>query len=239
MRLYYHGVRNKTGPPSTPRHTACKVVIWAARSNCSQQAKNRTTQWKEKDAHLDQILGASKQAADFVLRYRVGRCFFAFPHSVGNRGPPNLRFRPTNLEKNGGNPMRKQNDGKSADDILQNQFTAYLVTAIKRRKALYIRKKIQQQAESPLELCDFDMSLQGDTDLLTGFSLLEQIENPMLHLALIQARERERYIFLTRILEERSFSELAEELGISYKATTHSYYRFIERIRKMMGGEEK
>lgn len=135
--------------------------------------------------------------------------------------------------------MHKQNDGKSADDILQNQFTAYLVTAIKRRKALYIRKKIQQQAESPLELYDFDMSLQADTDLLTGFSLLEQIENPMLHLALMQARERERYIFLTRILEERSFSELAEELDISYKATTHSYYRFIERIRKMMGGEEK
>lgn len=135
--------------------------------------------------------------------------------------------------------MCKQNDGKSADDILQNQFTAYLVTAVKRRKALYIRKKVQQQAESPLELYDFDMSLQADTDLLTGFSLLEQIENPMLHLALIQARERERYIFLTHILEERSFSELAEELGISYKATTHSYYRFIEWIRKMMGGEEK
>lgn len=135
--------------------------------------------------------------------------------------------------------MHKQNDGKSADDILQNQFTAYLVTAIKRRKALYIRKKIQQQAETPLELYDFDMSLQADTDLLTGFSLLEQIENPMLHLALIQARERECYIFLTRVLEERSFLELAEELGISYKATTHSYYRFIERIRKMMGGEEK
>ena len=136
--------------------------------------------------------------------------------------------------------MRKQNDGKSADDILQNQFTAYLVTAVKRRKSLYIRKKAQrQQDELPLELYDFDMSLQGDTDLLTGFSLLEQIENPMLHLALLQARERERYIFLTRVLEERSFSDLAEELGISYKATTHSYYRFIERIRKMMGGDEK
>lgn len=136
--------------------------------------------------------------------------------------------------------MRKQNDGQSADDILQNQFTAYLVTAVKRRKALYIRKKVQrQQAESPFELHDFDVSLQVDTDLLTGLALLEQIENPMLHLALMQARERERYIFLTRILEERSFSDLAEELGISYKATTHSYYRFIERIRKMMGGDEK
>lgn len=136
--------------------------------------------------------------------------------------------------------MRKQNDGISADDILQNQFTAYLVTAVKRRKALYIRKKTQrQQVESPLELYDTEMPLQADSDLLIGFSLLEQIENPMLHLALMQARERERYIFLTRILEERSFSDLAEELGISYKATTHSYYRFIERIRKMMGGEEK
>lgn len=136
--------------------------------------------------------------------------------------------------------MYKQNDGKSADDILQNQFTAYLVTAVKRHKALYVKKKARRrQVESPLELYDFEASLQPDTDLLTGLSLMEQIENPMLHLALKQARERERYIFLTRILEERSFSDLAEELGISYKATTHSYYRFIERIRKMMGGDEK
>lgn len=136
--------------------------------------------------------------------------------------------------------MRKQNDGKSADDILQNQFTAYLVTAVKRRKALYARKKAQRQhTEAPLEIHDFEVSLHTDSDLLTGLALLEQIENPMLHLALSQARERELYIFLTRILEERSFSDLAEELGISYKATTHSYYRFIARIRKMMGGDEK
>ncbi|MCC8026652.1 MAG: sigma-70 family RNA polymerase sigma factor [Clostridium sp.] len=133
--------------------------------------------------------------------------------------------------------MRKQNDGQSADDILQNQFTAYLVTAVKRHKAHYARKKAQrQQIEAPLELHDFEP--QSEPDLLTGLALLEQIENPMLYLALQQARDRERYIFLTRILEERSFSDLAEELGISYKATTHSYYRFIERIRKMMGGDE-
>lgn len=136
--------------------------------------------------------------------------------------------------------MRKQNDGKTTDDILQNQFTAYLVTAVKRHKANYIRKKVRrQQTESPLELYDLDIPLQADTDLMTGLSLLERIDNPMLHLALTEARERERYIFLTRVLEERSFSDLAEELGISYKATTHSYYRFIERIRKMMGGDEK
>lgn len=55
--------------------------------------------------------------------------------------------------------MRKQNDGQSADDILQNQFTAYLVTAVKRHKALYARKKAQRlQTEVPLELHDFELS---------------------------------------------------------------------------------
>lgn len=99
--------------------------------------------------------------------------------------------------------MHKQNNGQSADDILQNQFTAYLVTAVKRHKILYTRKKAQrQQTQAPLELHDFE--LQIDTDLLTGLVLLDQIENPMLYLALQQARDRERYIFLTRILEERS-----------------------------------
>ncbi|WP_313530530.1 sigma-70 family RNA polymerase sigma factor [Anaerotignum sp.] len=136
--------------------------------------------------------------------------------------------------------MKKQNDGKNENDILQNQFTAYLVTAIKRQKALYVRKKIlNQQIELPFDLYDFEVVSQTDMNLLSEMSTLDQIENPILHLMLQQAREKERYIFLKRILEERTFSELAEELGISYKAATHIYYRFIEKIRNMMGGDEE
>jgi len=135
--------------------------------------------------------------------------------------------------------MQKRNDGKTENDILQNQFTAYLLTAVKRQKINYLRKHEKlQRSEIPLELHDLDMFIQADTDLTENLSFIEQIENPVLYAALVQARERDRYIFLTRILDERSFLELSEELGISYKATTHIYYRFIEKIKKMMGGEE-
>lgn len=136
--------------------------------------------------------------------------------------------------------MWQKNDGKSADSILQNQFTSYLVTAVKRKKSAYLKEKEQlHRQELAMEQQDFDLVFQFDPDLEGGLSLLEQIETPGLLQALRDAKERERYIFLGRVLEERSFSQLAVELGITYKATTHAYYRFVERLRKQLGGENK
>ena len=37
--------------------------------------------------------------------------------------------------------MIKRNDGTSKDDICQNQFTAYVVLAVKRKRQSYIKKK--------------------------------------------------------------------------------------------------
>lgn len=37
--------------------------------------------------------------------------------------------------------MIKKNDGISKDDICQNQFTAYVVLAVKRKRQSYIKKK--------------------------------------------------------------------------------------------------
>lgn len=81
-----HGVENQTGPPSAPRHTACTT----ARADSSYSNHYRKFK-QEKDALLDEALDASQQAVDFVPRYKVDRLFFAFPHFVGNRGPPNSR----------------------------------------------------------------------------------------------------------------------------------------------------
>lgn len=135
--------------------------------------------------------------------------------------------------------MQKRNDGKTEHEILQNQFTAYLLTAVKRQKVNYLRRcEKLQRIEIPLELQEFDLFIQADIDLTEHLPFLEQIENPVLYTALLQARERDRYIFLTRVLDERSFLELSKELGLSYKATTHIYYRFIEKIKEMMGGDE-
>lgn len=136
--------------------------------------------------------------------------------------------------------MQKRNDGKTEHEILQNQFTAYLLTAVKRHKVNYLRRcEKLQRSEIPLELQDFDLFIQADADLTEHLPFLEQIENPVLYTALLQARERDRYIFLTRVLDERSFLDLSKELGLSYKATTHLYYRFIAKVKEMMGGEER
>lgn len=96
--IYYHGVKNRTDLPSAPRHTAYTMAR-AATSNCSKHSQKITAQQKEDDAHPDEELDASLQAVDFVLWYKVGRLFFAFPYAVGNRGPPNSRFHLENLEK--------------------------------------------------------------------------------------------------------------------------------------------
>ena len=136
--------------------------------------------------------------------------------------------------------MWQKNDGTGDVNLLQNQFTSYLVTAVKRKKFDYLRGrgKLHRQ-ELAMEQQDFDLIFHFDPDLEGGLSLLEQIESPALLQALTDAKERERYIFLTRVLEERSFSQLSLELGITYKATTHAYYRFVERLRKQLGGDRK
>lgn len=131
--------------------------------------------------------------------------------------------------------MRQRNDGTGEANVLQNEFTAYLLTAIRRRKATYCKNRFERQrAEVYLDLYEFDAMSCVDLDLGAGLPLLEQIDSPRLHQALLQAKERERYIFLARILNERSFIELAEELGISYKAASNSYYRFLERLKRAL-----
>jgi DNA-directed RNA polymerase specialized sigma24 family protein len=65
-----------------------------------------------------------------------------------------------------------------------------------------------------------------------------QLENTALKLALEQMKERERYIFLAKVLDDRRFEELAAELDMGYKGVAATYYRALEKIRKEMRGEE-
>ena len=43
--------------------------------------------------------------------------------------------------------MIKRNDGISEDDICQNQFTAYVLLAVKRKRQSYIKKKQRDTLE--------------------------------------------------------------------------------------------
>jgi len=58
--------------------------------------------------------------------------------------------------------------------------------------------------------------------------------------ALRSIKENERRIVLERIIEEKSFGQLSDELGMSYKTVASLYYRAIKKLRRFMEeGESK
>lgn len=136
--------------------------------------------------------------------------------------------------------MWKRNSGTGDEDILQNRFTRYLMTAVKRHKVSYLKQKVRQERkEVSLEIQDYQTMFQVEPDMLEELPLLEKLESRGLRAAIKEMKEQERYIFLARTLEERSFSELAEELGIGYKGIAAIYYRAAQKIRRRIEEVEK
>lgn len=129
--------------------------------------------------------------------------------------------------------MRYKNNGQGEDNILQNQFTAYLVTAIRWRKSTYLKKRVRiEQYEFS---SDFDNAFVQNlgTPEETAASLEQlALDSIMLTQALGQISDRERYIFFARALERRSFQDLALELGLGYKGVAAIYYRALKKLKK-------
>ena len=130
-----------------------------------------------------------------------------------------------------------RNEGQDNDDVLQNKFTAYLLSAVKRRRALYIDTALRnQKLTEMIEATVTDDTFEFDSEPSLDAPLYMKIQNEKLYQALFELSERERYVFFNRVLEEKSLDELAAELGLSYKGTAAVYYRTVERIRKKMRG---
>jgi RNA polymerase sigma factor (sigma-70 family) len=136
--------------------------------------------------------------------------------------------------------MWELNDGISESNILQNQFTAYLGTAIRRRKTQYLRNKARlHYYETSLELQDYDKDIATSADMMAGLPMIEQIENIRLQQALARTKQRDLYILLSKALEDRSLAEIAAELGLNYNTVAASYYRTLQRIKDGLGGDGK
>lgn len=132
--------------------------------------------------------------------------------------------------------MWQKNNGKSELEILQNFFTAYLATAVQRRRNDYIRQTIRlQQAENPMGDLWYDREEGVEEDMLLGLPLSMQLEDKALLYALKEVNERERHVFFARVLDERSFESLAEEMRLGYKGVATIYYRAVRKIKKKMG----
>ena len=131
-----------------------------------------------------------------------------------------------------------RNAGQDPDEILQNRFTAYLLSAVQRRRVVYIDAKVRECPISSLDekICE-DRKFDLDREALKSFPLLMKLQNEKLFQSLTELSERERYVFFNRALDEKSFDELALELGLSYKGVAAIYYRTIQKVKKKMKGE--
>ncbi len=128
--------------------------------------------------------------------------------------------------------MFKKNNGSNEQDILQNQFTSYLSFAVSNARIDFIRAKIARlKREQTTD--QYELLFTGET-----FELEIFMENEVLSQAIKDIREKERYVFLARVLEEKKFKEIAEELGMGEKGVAAIYYRTVKKLRGILEGGE-
>lgn len=85
--------------------------------------------------------------------------------------------------------MVKRNSGTSKEDICQNQFTAYVVLAVKRKRQAYIKKKIrdkENQAKREEEQSNFGAEENTVWDRL-------EVQNEELVAAVQQLKPKARF----------------------------------------------
>lgn len=130
--------------------------------------------------------------------------------------------------------MWQRNNGQGEAEKLQNRFTSYLVTAANRRRKDYINQR-NRRLHMECYMEDEAWYLELNKQVQSNLPLLMQLEDDALATALKQITERERHVFLSHVLEDKGFEELATELGITYKGAAAIYYRTVQKIKQKMG----
>ena len=126
--------------------------------------------------------------------------------------------------------MASRNDGTSKEDICQNQFTAYVVLAVKRKRQAYIKKKIrdkEKQTKTEKELSK--RGIEGD-DVWIGL----EIQNEELVDVMQQLKPKEHVIVVEYVLKRKSFREIAQEMKLTERTVASLYYRSIKKLRTKM-----
>ncbi len=128
--------------------------------------------------------------------------------------------------------MFNRNNGSNEHDILQNQFTSYLSFAVSNARIDFIRAKIARLKRE-------QVTDQYEILLTQEVMEVEAIfENEALTQAIKDIREKERHVFLARVLEDKKFKEIAEELGMGEKGVAAIYYRTVKKLRDILEGGE-
>lgn len=129
--------------------------------------------------------------------------------------------------------MQFKNAGSTEDQVLQNRFTAYLLVAIRRKKAEYSEKRARaESAEQAMETDRlFALRCEGEEHWLEQYMESQSIRSAVLY-ALQQLQEKEQRIVLEHLLLAWTFSKIAIAHGMQYKTAAAVYYRAIQKIRR-------
>lgn len=130
--------------------------------------------------------------------------------------------------------MGRRNNGRDEMNALQNQFTAYLQIAVRRKKRDYMNKQLRINSHE--FAADFqDTQFPDDTLEVMGSNASDK------DIALIEAlaglTARERYILFEHILNDCSYDALTKPLGLRYSGVSAAYHRIIQKLRKELEGE--
>ena len=75
----------------------------------------------------------------------------------------------------------QRNEGREQDEVLQNKFTAYLLSAVQRRKGLYIDTLVKaQQISHLIEETAMDSTFELEQEALQGIPLYMRMQNEKL-----------------------------------------------------------
>ena len=126
--------------------------------------------------------------------------------------------------------MIKRNNGSTEQEKLQNRFTALVTVSMSRARIDYLRKEKVRKRKTIVG--DFLDEIADDNDFVSEICSLESVAYILNHLD-----ERERYVVIARVLEEKIFDEIGNTIGLKYKGAAAFYYRTLAKLRNTLGGK--
>lgn len=129
--------------------------------------------------------------------------------------------------------MWQRNNEQSREE-LQIRFTGYLIQAVRRTQRDYLAALYQYSGKEIVIDTVYAVGQTLEQEVMGRLPLWESIESNALLYALKRLEERERYVFLARVLDDRSFDAIGAKLELSYKGAAAVYYRAIRKLRKSM-----
>ena len=127
--------------------------------------------------------------------------------------------------------MYKKNNGSTEQEKYQNKFTAFITASIRNERKAYLRTIYRRK----VNICDMEeehfLLLPDKTDYVSELTLSDTLK-----IALDSLNDRERYVLVSRTIQEKSFEDIADSLGLKYNGVTTLYHRTVVKLRKEIGG---